>query len=334
MDQEAHRIREAARHWVSAARPGGLLLRSPALEEAERWIASRPRGAPEPTAETQTFVADSRRGATRRRNVLTGSLAAGLLVALALAGLAYWQRGVAVEQQQLANEQRQLAERQRQRAEDTLAAATKTANSLVFDLAQKFKDTVGIPSNLIKEILDRARGLQDQLAKSGELTPDLRYSAASALTKSSSAKRAIGDTTGALADLQQARQIMADAVARDAGNKRWKQSLAVIYENLGQAQAEHGDYQDALASLRDGLATLQTLTVADPDDRFLGHSMSIVYKSLGDIQFRLGNQQDALRAYRDAIAVAERLVKADPNNAEWQYDLAVAQEHVGIIQQN
>ena len=121
---------------------------------------------------------------------------------------------------------------------------------------------------------------------------------------------------------------MADAVARDAGNKRWKQSLAVVYENLGQAQAEHGDYQDALASLRDGLATLQILTVADPDDRFLGHSMSIVYKSLGDIQFRLGNQQDAFRAYRDAIAVAERLVKADPNNAEWQYDLAVAQEHV------
>jgi hypothetical protein len=54
-------------------------------------IASRPRGAPEPTAETQAFVAASRRGTTRRRNILTGSLAAGLVVALALAGLAYWQ---------------------------------------------------------------------------------------------------------------------------------------------------------------------------------------------------------------------------------------------------
>ncbi len=87
---------ELARHWSAAGRPGGLLLRSPALEEAERWIASRPRGAPAPTEETRTFVADSRRGATRRRNILTGSLAAGLVVALALAGLAYWQRGIAV----------------------------------------------------------------------------------------------------------------------------------------------------------------------------------------------------------------------------------------------
>ena len=91
---------EAARRWSAAGRPGGLLLRSPALEEAERWIASRPRGAPEPTAETQAFVAESRRGTTRRRNILTGSLAAGLVVALALAGLAYWQRGIAIEQRQ------------------------------------------------------------------------------------------------------------------------------------------------------------------------------------------------------------------------------------------
>src|SRR5579863_9271960 len=59
---------EAARRWATSDRKSGLLLRSPVLEEAERWIASRPRGAPEPTAETQAFVAESRRGATRRRN--------------------------------------------------------------------------------------------------------------------------------------------------------------------------------------------------------------------------------------------------------------------------
>jgi TIR domain len=80
---------ETARRWNAAGRPSGLLLRSPVLEEAERWIASRPRGAPEPTTEMQAFVSESRRGATRRRNVLTGSLGAGLIVALVLAGLAF-----------------------------------------------------------------------------------------------------------------------------------------------------------------------------------------------------------------------------------------------------
>jgi hypothetical protein len=132
---------EAARRWAAGGRKRGLLLRSPVLEEAERWIASRPRGAPEATADTQAFVADSRRGATRRRNILTGSLGAGLIVALVLAGLAFWQREVAVHQ-------RQIAEQQRKRAEDTLAAATETANGLVFDLAQRFRNAVGIPADL------------------------------------------------------------------------------------------------------------------------------------------------------------------------------------------
>ena len=104
---------EAARRWSAARRPSGLLLRSPVLEEAERWIASRPRDAPAPTAETQSFLTESRRGASWRRNILSGSLAAGLLVALALAGLTYWQRGIAIEQQRIAEEQRKVAESRR-----------------------------------------------------------------------------------------------------------------------------------------------------------------------------------------------------------------------------
>src|SRR5258706_563169 len=115
---------EAARRWAAAGRPRGLLLRSPVLEEAERWIAARPESAPAATEETQTYIAESRRGATRRRNILTGSLVAGLMVALVLAGLAYWQRGIAVQQRGIA-----LAERDR--ATRNFGLAKRTADSLV-----------------------------------------------------------------------------------------------------------------------------------------------------------------------------------------------------------
>src|SRR6266851_4900673 len=104
---------EAALRWASAGRPRGLLLGSLPLEEAERWIASRPTNAPLPTGDTQAFILASRRAATRRRNVLTASLSAGLAVALVLAALAYWQRGIAIEQETAANEQRRLAEERR-----------------------------------------------------------------------------------------------------------------------------------------------------------------------------------------------------------------------------
>jgi WD40 repeat protein len=102
---------EHARRWHAAGRPGprGLLLRSPVLEEAERWVASRPDGAPALTEAMQAFVAESRRAATQRRNILSGSLGAGLLVALVLAGFAYWQRGIAIEQRSVAVQQRDKA---------------------------------------------------------------------------------------------------------------------------------------------------------------------------------------------------------------------------------
>lgn len=112
---------EQARRWALAGRPGprGLLLRSPVLEEAERWIASRPAGAPPPTEEAQAFIAESRKAATQRRKILSGSLAAGLAAAIVLTAIAFWQRAVAVEQRDTAliSQSRFLADLSRQLAE-------------------------------------------------------------------------------------------------------------------------------------------------------------------------------------------------------------------------
>lgn len=84
---------EAAQRWATAGRPGphGLLLRSPMLEEAERWIASRPQSAPMPTSETIAFVAQSRRAAVSRRR--RGIALASAVALMMLAGLvAWWQQ--------------------------------------------------------------------------------------------------------------------------------------------------------------------------------------------------------------------------------------------------
>jgi WD40 repeat protein len=118
---------EIARNWSVSKRPGGLLLRSPSLEEAERWISSRPRRAPAPTEETKNFVAESRRSATRRRNILTSSLAAGLLLSLSLAGLVFWQRGVAVKERDLAEQSASQAKAEKERADKSAADAQLSA---------------------------------------------------------------------------------------------------------------------------------------------------------------------------------------------------------------
>lgn len=122
---------ENARSWDGAKRPPGLLLRPPLLEQAEQWIALRPPNAPAPTAETQSFIAESRRATTRRRNVLTSGLAAGLVMALGLAGLAYWERGNAQTNEARALKNEKVAEEQRNLAKDNEAAAVKNEQRAV-----------------------------------------------------------------------------------------------------------------------------------------------------------------------------------------------------------
>src|SRR5262245_2447488 len=131
---------EQAHRWALAKRPGGLLLRSPALEEAEAWIASRPRGAPVPTDETRAFVSESRRAATRWRQKLIIMLAAGLAFALALAGIAYlkWDE----------------AAKERDRATRNFNVAQQAAESLVFDIAQGLRDVQGMSAESVRKILD------------------------------------------------------------------------------------------------------------------------------------------------------------------------------------
>ena len=86
---------------------------------------------------------------------LAWSAAASLFV---LAGVAGWQWYEA-------SVQRREAIAQRNRAEQMLAAATETAHGLVFELAQRFRHAVGVPAALVKDILYRARALQEQLAR-------------------------------------------------------------------------------------------------------------------------------------------------------------------------
>jgi hypothetical protein len=89
------RLGELAHRWDERGRPAGLTLRGQELEEAERWIASRPRGAPEPTAVHKSFVSESRRAATRRlRYSVVGALAVGVL-AIGLALFAFFQQRAA-----------------------------------------------------------------------------------------------------------------------------------------------------------------------------------------------------------------------------------------------
>jgi hypothetical protein len=129
-----------------------------------------------PRKRPNLFIAESRRGATRRRNTLSASLGAGLLVALGLAGIAYWQRNIAVEQ-------RSVAETERTRAERNFGAAKSTIDSVVFDMALGLRDVEGMQAQTARRILDRAEAAVTQLASRTENESEVRRSQAAMFTE-------------------------------------------------------------------------------------------------------------------------------------------------------
>lgn len=86
--KEATRIADRAREWIGRNRDGGLLLRGPALKNAETWSTRQPKAAPPPASEVLELILASRRGAVQRQRWAVGGALAVATIALGLAGFA------------------------------------------------------------------------------------------------------------------------------------------------------------------------------------------------------------------------------------------------------
>lgn len=108
--REHTRLAGLAQRWEERGRSRGLLLRGQDVSDAEAWRDGRPSDAPDITVLQSAFVAESRRHVARTQRRIVGlSLAAGV-VALGLAGLAYWQRDAAIDAEAKAVQERNDAQ--------------------------------------------------------------------------------------------------------------------------------------------------------------------------------------------------------------------------------
>jgi tetratricopeptide (TPR) repeat protein len=337
--REHTRLGELARHWDESGRSASAALRGKDLETAERWLDRRPADANAPTELHQAFIRASRRAATTRQRFWVGGSLAVAAIAIALAVFAEINR--------------RQAEIQRARAEHTLTLATGTANALVFDLAQKFRDVVGVPAATVKSILDRALALQNQLLSSGETNPILRISQAEALLETTTTLLTLGDTQDALAAATKAQQIFealpaaggifmeaSDAAgAGGGGNQRKQVSQAALlshvagsYSRIGDVQVTQGNLPAAMTMYQKSLATAQQLANAEPDEGRWQRDLSLYYNKIGEVEKARHAFPDALKSYQTSLDVIAKLVQAHPDNTDWQRDLSVTQDRVGDAQ--
>src|SRR5262245_25734555 len=288
-------IGQQARRWASAARPGGWLLRSPWLEQAEHWIAEAPRSAPPPTDEICAFISESRRAATKRRNWLTGGLAAGLVLALALAAVAFVQRD---------------------RARRNFELAQQASKSLVFDIAQGLRDVQGMSTDSVRKILETAKATYEQLAAAAPDEPELQHGRTSMLNEFGQTYQTLGDLEQALNVYQEGLVIAERLVASEPANLKWQHDLWVSHTRVGDALVEQGKLDEALKAYRAGLAIAERLAAADPNNPQWQQDIAASYTEIGDVLVAQGKLDEALQAYRAGLAIRERLAAADANDSQ------------------
>ena len=248
------------------------------------------------------------------------------------------QRNIAEQQRVFAEEQQKFAEAQRaaaatasESAERSLTLATETANGLIFDIAQKFRNVAGVPSATIKGLLDSARRLQDQLAAGGESSPGLRRSQAEAQMEMTASLLTAGDTAGALASAQQAQTIFQDLVISSPDSTDYQLQLSISHERIGNVLVAAGKREEALAAYQKSLAIRDKLAATDPGNTEWQRDLSISHEKIGDVLVAAGKREEALAAYQKSLAIRDKLTAADPGNTEWQHDLSISHERIGDV---
>jgi tetratricopeptide (TPR) repeat protein len=256
----------------------------------------------------------------RRALVLASTAAAGLLLLTIVA------TGAGV----IAYQAQREAVAQRNRAERTLTAATETANSLVRDIAVRLRDVTGVPAALVKDILDRARKLQDELIGVGEIGMELRRSQSLALGESSVTLVTLGDANAALEAAKKGHAILQSLLSVQPENTEWQRAFASSKEKISGALMRLGRLEEAIALNRESLAILEALVSKEASNTLWQRELSIAFSNLSAALRAQGNENEALATLYRALAIREALVAKDQDNKTWQLDLASNYGAIGI----
>jgi tetratricopeptide (TPR) repeat protein len=261
-----------------------------------------------------------RRAERARRQRLRNWVGALGLLTTTFAGLAVW-----------AEVNRREAEVQRQNAVTSLNVATQTSNDLIYDLALRFRNQIGVPSALVGDILSRAQKLQVDLTASGQTSPSLRRSQASVLLETALTLSSIGDSAGAFDAADRARMILEELVAKAPGDATLQLDLGLAYQRIGDTHANAGRTEQALASYEKARAMYEALVEASSSNDKAQFNLAVDYNKIGDIFAVSGKIDEALAIFQKSLTIMQMLVQRDARRADWLRDLGIGYERVGLV---
>ncbi len=334
-------IQRAARDWAANAKDEAWLAHTAGRLEDAEGVARRDDFVGLLEATDRDYLAAARAADDARRNheleearqlaaaqkkvaqrTRLGLIAASLLLVAAA--------GAAVFGFQKADEARQqaaVAQAQTARAQRAVTAATDAGNTLVVDLARKFRNTRGVPASLVKSILDPAIALQNKLIDAGERDVRLYASQSAALNEAVGALLTVGDTQGALAAAEKSTAIMRMVLEQASSKAFWKAGLAESLVNVGDVKLQAGDRIGARAAYEESLALRRDLA-ADDGGVLARRALSESLDRVGNMALAANDFAHAIDLYGQSLAIARDLAKSK-GNVEGRRDLAISLAKMG-----
>jgi tetratricopeptide (TPR) repeat protein len=247
----------------------------------------------------------ARRRSATIRNAIIGALA--LLAVAAMGSAAYaWQ--------QLKTNEAFL--------EATLRRATEIVNTAVAQ-AEKYS----VPRTATLELLSRAEGLFDDMARLGRPTPALQRQKAWMLIEFARNYEILGDTTKQRERAEEAHRITM-TLAVDSGDETALNDLAATHSARGDVLVAQGNLLEALKSYQASVVLRERLTKADPR---WARNLAVTYSKLGNVFVAQGNLSEALKFYEASRGIRGILVANDPQNVDLQRDLSIGYSKMGDV---
>ncbi|SDF06172.1 ATP-binding protein [Rhodospira trueperi] len=320
------RVHAALGVWLDQNRdPARLLPDGIALAEAEDLL-SRRREDLEAAAiayiEASSKAARARRDRRLRR---TRMVAAAMALLAVLSGVGAW---FGFTGQREAERQAVIAEQRKDEAESALRTATRAANTLVVDLAQKFKDS-SVPIAITRSILEEARKLQDTLSERFPDDAGLQRSKAVALNELGEMLAKQGSLSDAEAAYREGLDTQRTLAARDPENTVLQRGVSADLLGIGDVRLLAGDAAAALVAYEESLDISRALAARDPDKLEFQIDVWASLNRVGDVRSQQEEAAAALATYEEALEIARALVAGDPDNPLWQDNLSMNLDNVG-----
>ena len=286
---------------------------------------------------------------SRLQRRIIASVSAGLLVALTLAGLAFWQWRIAVAESARAEaasaraqEQSARAQAESERAQKALSTAYEmwTASERAFDEKLSWgltiREAVGSTGDLT-DLIEATRNRLDHMMSMSQADPQHKKDWQRRLSRG---YRLMGDilglsgTTSHSADrfdaFDKCRTILEELVVVDAEDTPAQRNLSLCYDRMGDWLVADAREDEAEQTYRKGIEIDRKLAEGRANTQSL-HDLAIGYGKIGNIQRVADNLEEALASFRAGLAAWKRLIEFDRNRPDWQRELALVEASIGEV---